>query len=99
MGAPKLPNGVTVVDERDDRPAEGSGPVHRSKAPDLPCERCLHAPICGWCAAFPCQCPPAREEACVCGGPVLRARGDFEWGEVIREHQRSDAHVAWRARV
>jgi hypothetical protein len=67
-------------------------------APIVPPPFELVAPVCGWCAAFPCQCSPAREEACVCGGPMLRARGEFEWAAVVREHQRSDAHVAWRRR-
>lgn len=58
----------------------------------------LAAAVCGWCAAFPCQCAPAREEACACGGPVLRARGDFEWAAVVRDHQATPEHVAWRAR-
>lgn len=45
MGATKLPGGAIVRDELE-RPTLGSGPVYRAAAVPLPCEDCLHAPIC-----------------------------------------------------
>lgn len=53
---------------------------------------------CSWCHLHPCECIAPRIERCACGGDVRAREGDV-LSVVMRAHQATEAHRAWRGRV